>query len=327
MMRSLIALLLPALATAAIWPEDAGTWRRISTAPAPVTDRALWNEYGLQEAETAQFEAGDKKFSATAWRVQDATAAMGAFEWQRPATAKPSKAAELAAETESGVIAAIGNYVVSFEGYRPTAEEISAVAGRLPRLYRQPLPTLPDFFPQRDLVPNSERYLLGPVALERFESRIPPSVAAFHYGTEARTALFKTPGGPMRMVLFDYPTPQIAIRQYEEFLKVPGAVAKRSGPMIAVVVSPPDPDFAEHLLSQVRYQASVTMHEYVPTRRDNVAHLILTIFKLCGLLLLFALAAGLAVGGVRAIIRRAVAGDSNDPMILLHLDDRAPRRE
>lgn len=326
-MKALIALLLPAMAAAAIWPEEAGGWRRVSTAPAPVQDRSLWNEYGLQEAETARFEVGGNEFSATAWRLQDATGAMGAFEWQRPADAKASKAAELAAETSGGVILAFGNYVISFDGYRPTAEEVSAVLGQLPRLYQQPLPSLPDYFPIANMVPNSERYVLGPVGLARFENRIPPSVAAFHYGTEARTATFNAPGGPMRMALFNYPTPQIAIQQYEAFLKVPGAMAKRSGPLIAVVVSPPDADAAEHLLSLVRYQASVTMHEYVPTRRDNVAHLILTIFKLCGLLLLFALAAGLAVGGLRAVVRRAVGGKESDPMIVLHLDDRASRRE
>ena len=37
-----------------------------------------------------------------------------------------------------------------------------------------------------------------------------------------------------------------------EFQKLPDAVAKRSGPLVAVVLAPKDPDYAENLLSQVR---------------------------------------------------------------------------
>ncbi len=317
-----VALLFPVLAGAAVWPETAGTWRRVSAGAARVSDRALWDEYGLQEAETARFEAGEKKFTATAWRFQDATGAMAAFEWQRPADARPSRVAELAVETASGVLLAFGNYVISFEDYRPAAEEVSAVLGALPRLYQQPLPSLPGFFPDQNKVANSERYVVGPVGLARFENRIPPSAAGFHFGTEARIADFQSPGGPMRLALFNYPTPQIAMQQYEALTKIPGAMVKRSGPLVAVVVSPPDADAAERLLALVRYNASVTMHEYVPTRRDNIAHLILTIFELTGLLLLFALVAGLAVGGVRAAIRRMMPGQEGDPMILLNLSDR-----
>ena len=72
----------------------------------------------------------------------------------------------------------------------------------------------------------------------------------------------------------------------------------------------------------MRYQAAVTMSEYVATRRDNVAHLILTVFQLTGILLLFALVSGLAFGGFRALFRRGPAGQEADPMIMLHLGDR-----
>ena len=41
--------------------------------------------------------------------------------------------------------------------------------------------------PADGLIPNSERYILGPVSLDRFEPRIPPSVAAFHLGSRGAT--------------------------------------------------------------------------------------------------------------------------------------------
>ena len=43
------------------------------------------------------------------------------------------------------------------------------------------------------------------------------------------------------MLIFNYPTPNIARQQLAEFEKLSGAVAKRSGPMVAVVLSPSTP--------------------------------------------------------------------------------------
>ncbi|HWQ52994.1 MAG TPA: DUF6599 family protein [Bryobacteraceae bacterium] len=318
-MKYWIALLFPALAAAAIWPESVGQWHRVSAEPVTLSDRQLWDEYGFQEAETARFEGPGKKFTATAWRLQDSTAALGAFEWQRPADAKPSKAAELAVKTKDGVLLASGNYLIAIDGEGPSGQELADLIKQFPRMYQAQLPALPGYMPTENLVPNSSRYIVGPAGLARFESRIPPSVAAFHYGVEASLADFRAPGGEMRLVLFYYPTPQIAIQQYDLFAKLPGAVAKRSGPVIAVVMSPPNADAAEHLLSRVRYQASITMSEYVPTRRDNVAHMILTIFELTGILLVFSLVAGLAFGGLRAIMRRLTKNPDGDAMIVLDL--------
>lgn len=318
-MKYWIALLFPALAAAAIWPESVGEFRRVSAEPVSVSDRQLWDEYGFQEAETARFEAPGKKFTATAWRLQDSTGALGAFEWQRPADAKPSKAGDLAAETKDGVLLASGNYLIAIRGERPSAQELAGLIGQLPRMYQAPLPSLPGYLPAEGAIPNSSRYVVGPAGLARFESRIPPSVAAFHYGVEGSLADYRGPAGDMRLTLFYYPTPQIAIQQYELFAKLPGAVAKRSGPVIAVVMSPPNADAAEHLLSRVRYQASITLSEYVPTRRDNIAHLILTIFELTGILLVFGLVAGLAFGGFRALRRKFSKDPDRDAMIVLDL--------
>ena len=100
---------------------------------------------------------------------------------------------------------------------------MTGVAEKLSNVEKAPLPTLPDYLPSGDLVPNSERYVLGPEALARFAPGIPPSVAAFHYGVEASLADFRAPGGDMRLVLFYYPTPQIAIQQYDLFAKLPGS--------------------------------------------------------------------------------------------------------
>jgi hypothetical protein len=308
-MRFLIALFLPALAAAAVWPETIGAWKRASTGPAALSDRALWDEYGFKEGETARYESAGKAFTASAWRLQDSTGAVGAFNWQSGAA-------------KNTLLQLEGNWVLSFSGYRPTAEELKAVIDALPRMARTPPPTLPDYLPSKDLAPDSQRYILGPEALARFAPSIPPSVAAFHLGSEGALAQYRAPKVNLSLAIFNYPTPQIAMQQVEGFQKLPGAVAKRAGPMVAVVLPPADPDAAERLLALVKYEASITMSEYVPTQRDNIGDLILNIFVLTGLLVAFAAVSGVAVGGLRTFLRRGFSREEPESMITLHLEDR-----
>jgi len=323
MIRFGIALLIPALAMAATWPDDLGSFHRVSAqAVNPATDRAIWDEYGFQEGESARYQGAGEQFTATAYRFQDPTGAMAAFEWQRPADATPSGLAKLAAATSTSSIVVHGNYLLRFEGYRPAAPFLTTVIQGLKQVDNSPLPALADYLPSQDLAPNSERYIEGPAGLQRFAPGIPPSTAAFHLGAEAQLGDFHAPGGDLKLVVFNYPTPQIARQQTEQFQKIGGTMVKRSGPLVAVVLSPPNPDAAERLLSLIRYQADVTLDERVSTRRDNIGNLVINAFVLIGILLIFGSVGGLAFGSVRAFLRRGGRGDAADAMIVLHLRDR-----
>ena len=318
-----ILLLLPVLANAAIWPDQLGAFHRASAkAVASTTDQALWDEYGLREGETAQYEGNGQKFTATVWRLQDPTGALGAFEWLRPPNARPSAIAKLSAETATVTLLAHGNYQLRFEGYRPAAPFLTTVIEGLKQVDNSPLPTLVDYLPSQDLIPNSERYVEGPAALQRFDPGIPPSTAAFHLSAEAQVGSFHTPAGDLKLAIFSYPTPQIARQQTVQFQQIAGAMVKRSGPLVAVILAPPNPDAAEKLLSLIRYQADITLDERVNTRRDNIGNLVINAFVLIGILLVFALVSGLAFGSLRAFLRRGGRGDEADAMIVLHLQDR-----
>jgi hypothetical protein len=315
-------LLAPLVAGAAILPDAIGAYQKKSSSPATVADRAVWDEYGLKETEAATYENGGKLFTLAAYRLQDSTAALAAFDWQRNAKATASKAAALAAETADSLLLVRGSYLLSFQGDKPAQPELDALTSGLRNVDTTSLPTLPGFLPSDNLIPNSERYITGPVGLERFYPGIPPSVASFRMGAEAQSGVFRTPKGEMTLVIFNYPTQQIAMQKIGEFEKLPGAVAKRSGPLVAVILSPPDPDAAERLLSQVRYEAAVTLSEYVPTRRDNIGDLVVNAFVLIGILLAFSLFSGLFFGGFRALFRRLRKGEEPEAMISLHLESR-----
>lgn len=327
--RSLVNLLLilagiPALACAAIWPAQIGTFRRASAqAVTPAADRALWDEYGFRDGETAQYEGDSQKFTATAWRFQDPTGALGAFEWMRPADSKPSALAKLACETPASTFLTHGNYLLRFDGYHPGAPFLTTFIEGLANVDNSALPTLVGYLPSQDLVPNSERYIEGPAALQKFDPGISPSTAAFHLSAEAQVGSFQTPSGEEKLAIFSYPTPNLARQQLDQFRQIPGAMVKRSGPLVAVILVPQNADAAERLLSLVRYQADITLDERVSTRRDNIGNLVINAFVLIGILLCFSLVGGLAFGSVRAFIRRGGRGEEADAMIVLHLHDGA----
>jgi hypothetical protein len=320
--KFLLALVVPALAGASILPDAIGTYRRTGTSPVNLSDRPVWDEYGLKESEAAIYEGDKDKFTVTAWRLNDTTGAMAAFYWQRPAKAAASKLAPVAVETPDSVLLVHGNYLLSFTGRKPDPADVAAVVDTLKNVDGTPLPVLPSYLPSQNLVPNSERYITGPEALSRFYPGIPASVAAFSYAAEGVAGSFGGGKKETRLAIFNYPTHQIAMQREPEFRKVEHAIVKRSGPLVAMVLNAPDPDLAERLLSQVRYQATVTRDEYVPTRRDNIGHLVVNAFILIGILLAFAVVSGLAVGGIRVLRGRGARGQEADAILTLHLDQR-----
>ncbi len=320
-MRLFVALIIPAVSFAGIWPDTFGAFHRADAKPIQVSDRPLWDEFGLQQTEQAQYEFQAKKFTGTAYRLQDSTGALSAFDAERPSEAKTSALGTLAVESGDSVVLAYGNYLLTFDGYKPSVGEINTLVQTLPKLEQSPLPALMGYLPDKGLVPNSERYITGPVALAKFDSGISPSTAAFHFGTEAQLGTFRTPSGEMKLAIFSFPTHQIARERVVDFQRISGAMVKRTGPMVAVVLSPPSADDAERLLAQIRYAPTLTLDEHVPGARDNIGNLVVNAFRLSGLLLVFCLVAGLAFGGFRAILRRGRGAKEEDGVISLHLRD------
>ena len=141
------ALLAPALCLGAIWPDNIGAWKRAATMQATLSDRPLWDEYGLKESEAARYENGDESFTVTGYRLQDTTGAMAAFDWQRPAKSTASHLAPLAADTADGLLVVHGNYLLSFNGHKPEPAELSALFDGLRNVDTTVLPTLPDDLP------------------------------------------------------------------------------------------------------------------------------------------------------------------------------------
>jgi hypothetical protein len=325
LMKKLFLLLLPAtlpaLAGAAILPDTIGAWQKGAATAAAVPDQKLWQEYGLQDSETAPYAANGQKYTISAYRFNDAAGVLGAFYQVRPPDASPLQLTGVGAANASDQIVAVGNYLLIFKGYKPKPEELNHVVGTVPQYAQSPLPVLPSHLPP-GFRPNSDRYITGPESLNRFAPQISPSTAAFHFNAEAVIARYGPKGRETTLVVFNYPTMEMARDRIPHFQQVSGAVVKRSGPLVALTLNAANPDDAERLLSQVKFQAEVTLPEHVPTRQDNPINLFLNVFYLCLVLAAFCVLSGLVVGGLRILLRRAGASGDGDAMISLHLSGR-----
>src|ERR1700722_5753167 len=179
-----LLLFLPLVGQAAIFPDHIGTFEKGAPVALTMPDRTLLDELGLEATEQAEYKFEKKHFTATAWRFRDSTGALAFFEAHRPSGANPAPLSKLAVTASDGSIFAYGNYFFQFTGAVPPAADLQPVYPQLPKLEQSPLPPLMSFLPTNGLIPNSERYVLGPVSLERFEPRIPPSTAGFHLSAE-----------------------------------------------------------------------------------------------------------------------------------------------
>src|SRR6185436_19615106 len=221
MLRKLVLVLAGLPLGAAILPDHIGEFARGEITSLAAQDPALYQEFGWVSSEQAQYTATPgnspgKRFTATAWRLRDSTGALALFEAQRPAPATPAKLSALSAKTPDGAIFAYGNYVFEVTGTVPEQKDLEMLFVQLPQLDNAPLPALASNLPGKGLIANSERYILGPASLARFEPRIAPSLAAFHLGTEAQIGRYRTPKGDLTLAIFSYPTPNIARERLAE---------------------------------------------------------------------------------------------------------------
>jgi hypothetical protein len=304
MLRCIILLAaLAAVAPASIWPEHLGKYGRKSANAVDTSAdvRAQSEEYGLQEVESADFGS----FKATASRFNDST---GAF------------AASL--EPSGRLQTRVGNYLILCSGNCP--KDLAKLAAAFPHISHATLPILPDYLPTKDRVPGAERYILGPVGLRSLAPSIPESLAGFQYSPEAAFARYRTRKGDQFLVIFSYPTPQIAREEATGLEKAAIGSVKRTGPFVAVIPNPPDPDAAQKLLANINYKALVSWNEPIPIpiRPQSIGQMILAIIELAGIVVGFCVLSGLAFGGYRILSRRFGHSGAGDSIILLDLRDK-----
>ena len=264
--------------------------------------RTEWAEYGEDAIEQADYGS----FKATAFKFKDTTGAYAA-----------------SLEPAGRVTTRIGNYLVMCTGNCP--KDFPKLAEKaLSNASQAPIPTLGEYLPRKGRIAGSERYVLGPQRLRELFPNIPESAVAFQFGTEGSIARYRARQNEAILGIFSYPTPGIARQQLTGFQAIPGATAKRTGPLVAVVLGAADAETANGLLNQINYEAAVTVNEPLPLvlTPQSTAQMLLAIISLAGIVLGFCLASGLLFGGLRVVARRFGYTDAGTSMTTLHLSDK-----
>jgi hypothetical protein len=208
--------------------------------------------------------------------------------------------------------------VFEYSGLTPTKDQLDSLLVQLKQVERSALPTITAHLPADGLVPNSERYILGPISLSRFAPQISPSLAAFHLSAEGQFARYP---GDMALTIFEYPTPNMARERQDAFLKLPGAISKRAGPLVAVVTPPADADAAERVLAKVAWDPQLTTQAIGRGPAQGIANIVLTGFLLAGVLIAASLFAGFGLGGFKAMLKRRGWYKEQDAITVLRIKE------
>lgn len=291
--------------SAAILPEALGEFEPEEVGPFVPLEKAIAIEFGFEEGEIAHYVTPDRRsVQISASRFEDPTGALAAFQWLQPPEAEKASYGQRALRSGARTLIQFGNYLVEMRGIEPVEEHIELMLAYLPRIRMSADPPVLKYVPRERLVLNSQRHILGPVTLELLAAEIPPSVAAFRFGAEGQYARYNSPEGELRMLLFSYPTPQIARGQLEEFRKLSSIVSRRAGPLVAAIASPSSADDAERLLAKIRYRAEITMHHRNLKRSETLWTLLVDIIIFCLILAGLMIIGGILVASTRIIATR-----------------------
>jgi len=320
----------------AILPQAFAGWQmqgaaQTSTDPvaADPTNAAALREYRFSDVASATYTQDDgRTLKVRAARFADASGAFGAYLFYLQPNMNREQIGDQGVSMGDRVLFYRGHVLVDakFSGQTATtAGELRELAGALPHPGGNSgnLPTFINFLPQRDYIPNTQKYVMGPVALATLDSAVTQDQVDFEKDeSELTLAHYQLPSGEATLILISYPNPEIAaehlrrinaahqIQQSNEagVSTINGSGAffdKRTGPIVAIATGGMSESDAKSLLGMVNWRATVTWNS--PTSNAQVRDLymlILNIVVLCAILAGLAIIAGVAFGGFRILMKR-----------------------
>ena len=313
--------------TFAGWQMQGSVHTSTDVATADPANVAVLKEYGFTDFALATYTRDDgRTLRIRAARFADASGAFGAYTFYL----QPGMTREEIGDQG----ASLGNRVLFYRGYvlidasfseetAMSGAELRELAGALPRPSGSlgNLPSFIQFLPRRDYIPNTQKYVMGPLALAAISAPVSAASVDFSSSAEVSLAQYNTPSGPATLTLISYPTPQLAadhLRKIDAAHQISqpqngiSTVAgsgtffdKRTGPIVAIATGGISDSDAKSLLGMVNYEATVTWN--TPNGNKDVHDLymlILNVVVLCAILGGLAIIAGVAFGGFRILMKR-----------------------
>ena len=300
-----------------------------STDPAVAdpANREVLKEYRFSDLAASTYTRDDgRTLKIRAARFADASGAFGAYTFYLQPEMTKEQIGDQGASSGQRVLFYRGDVLVDAQFSKESAmsgAELRELAGALPRPSGSSanLPTFIEFMPRKGYVANTQKYVMGPVALAAVAQPVSADLVDFNASSEVSLGRYDTGSGQATLMLISYPTPQLAAEHLRRIdaahrmaqpqsgvssIENAGSFfEKRSGPILAIATGPVSDSDAKSLLGMVNYEANVTWN--TPSENGQARDLymlILNIVVLCAILAAFAIVAGVAFGGIRILMKR-----------------------
>jgi hypothetical protein len=319
------AILPPAFAG---WQMQGAAQTSQDAAAADPTNASTLREYRFTDFASATYTQDDgRTLKVRAARFADASGAFGAYLFYLQPNMNKEQIGDQGVSMGDRVLFYRGHVLIDAkfsEQTATTAAELRELAGALPRPGGNSgnLPSFIQFLPPRNYIPNTQKYLMGPVALAALDAPVTQDQVDFGASSEVTLAHYQLPSGEATLILISYPTPQLAAEHLrridaahqiaesgqEGVSTINGSGTffdKRTGPIVAIASGQMSESDAKALLGMVNWRATVTWNS--PTNNAEVRDLyklILNIVVLCAILAGLAIIAGFAFGGFRILMKR-----------------------
>jgi hypothetical protein len=300
-------------------------------AAADPTNAALLKEFGFTDFESATYKSDDgRTLKIRAARFADASGAFGAYTFYLQPEMAREEIGDQGASADRRVLFYRGHIVVDAVFSQlsvMSAAGLRELAGALPRPAGNAgnLPPILAFMPHHGYETNTEKYAEGPLALGAITSLLPADLVDFSANPEVVLGQYSVAGREATLMLIEYPTPALAAEHLRRIDAANHAAQpqagvqavenigpffdKRTGPIVAIAAGPLSQSDAQTLLGAVNYDASVTWNENTYfDKKNNIANLLVNIILLCIMVGAISLAAGVAFGGLRVLMRRYFPG-------------------
>ena len=316
-----------------ILPPSFGPWITATPVSAPAAASsvlsemppAILSEYGLISSESAGYslagQGASQGLQATLFRLKDPTAGYGLYSYLQTPGMAPAGWSDHALVSQERALVLLGNIVLDIRGRNLSEAGLQLkilVDAVRPSAESGPLPTLAQLLPSKGAIAGTDRYILGPQALNQLFPAALGDSLGLSAGTEAELARYRVGGREAVLLVADFPTPQLAAQAFADLQQKfdvngskrgagPPLYAKRALTLLAIVSGPSNKAEAATLLNQVRSATELTWNE--PTFRfkePRIEVMILgtilgTVF-ICALMVI----ASLTFGGLRLLVKRAL---------------------
>jgi hypothetical protein len=306
-----------------ILPKEFRSWH-LSSCNSKSPDFGFWKEAGLRNVNDCEYTADGATVNVRLAQYNDPSSAYEVFTGLLRTGMMPAKLGQVAAFDKEMVLIQEGTFVL-----RSTANVSQDDLGELVKAVDQqseksPLPPLRTYLPIEGRVVGTERYALGPEALEVAlhglgvtDTEGLVKAAGFTSSAEAMVARYSNPGkGSGILLLLEYPTPQLAeqhIHHLDEVLpaaaKQAGTVIERKGSLLSMVLEPSSVEYAKSLSDAANYETQVTWNEASQAATDPpITSTLVKIIMGTGVFMVMAVVLGVAFGGVRVVTKRFFPG-------------------